>query len=104
MKSSRFSEERIIRFLKEHEAGVSRSPSVSQARRQRRQHLGRCFRIMTVVGDRTRENLALVTDTDTSPSGYRGARELDQPTTERGKPRIVVSDKDTELNSNAIRT
>jgi len=61
---------------------------------------GRRFRILTVVDDCTRENLALVADT--SLSGARVARELEQLVTERGKPRMIVSDNGSELTSNAI--
>ena len=61
---------------------------------------GRRFRILTVVDDRTRECLALVADT--SLSGTRVARELDRLVTERGKPKMVVSDSGSELTSNAI--
>jgi len=63
---------------------------------------GRRFRILTVVDDCTRENLALVADT--SLSGVRGARELDRLITERGKPRMIISDNGTEFTSNAILT
>jgi transposase InsO family protein len=63
---------------------------------------GRRFRILTVVDDCTRECLALVADT--SLSGTRVARELDRLMTERGRPRMVVSDNGTELTSNAILT
>ena len=63
---------------------------------------GRRFRILTVVDDCTRECLALVADT--SLSGSRVVRELDRLMTERGKPRMVVSDNGTELTSNAILT
>ncbi len=61
---------------------------------------GRRFRILTVVDDCTRENLALVADT--SLSGARVARELEHLVTERGKPRMIVSDNGSELTSNAI--
>jgi putative transposase len=61
---------------------------------------GRRFRILTVVDDCTRECLALVADT--SLSGLRVARELDQLIIERGKPKMVVSDNGSELTSNAI--
>ena len=50
---------------------------------------GRRFRILTVVDDFTRENLALIADT--SLSGQRVTRELDQVTTERGMPGTIVS-------------
>jgi putative transposase len=61
---------------------------------------GRRFRILTVVDDCTRECLALVADT--SLSGLRVARELDQLIIERGKPKMIVSDNGSELTSNAI--
>ncbi len=57
-------------------------------------------RILTVVDDCTRENLALVADT--SLSGARVARELERLVTERGKPRMIVSDNGSEFTSNAI--
>ncbi len=61
---------------------------------------GRRFRILTVVDDFTRENLALVADT--SLSGLRVTRELDQIIAERGMPGIIVSDNGTEFTSMAI--
>ncbi len=63
---------------------------------------GHRFRILTVVDDCTRECLALVADT--SLSGTRVVRELDQLMTERGKPKMVVSDNGPELTSNVILT
>jgi len=63
---------------------------------------GRRFRILTVVDDCTRECLALLADT--SLSGARVARELDRLISERGKPKMVVSDNGSELTSNAILT
>ncbi|WP_245497252.1 IS3 family transposase [Mesorhizobium sp. M5C.F.Ca.IN.020.32.2.1] len=39
---------------------------------------------------------------DTSLSGMRVARELDRLTTERGRPRMIVSDNGSEFTSNAI--
>ena len=63
---------------------------------------GRRFRILTVVDDCTRECLALVADT--SLSGMRVARELDQLIAARGRPLTIVSDNGTELTSNAILT
>ena len=63
---------------------------------------GRRFRILTVVDDYTRECLALVADT--SLSGIRVTRELDQLVMQRGKPKMVVSDNGTELTSDAILT
>jgi putative transposase len=53
-----------------------------------------------VVDDCTRECLALVADT--SLPGLRVARELNQLITQRGKPKMIVSDNGTELTSNAI--
>jgi putative transposase len=62
---------------------------------------GRRFRILTVVDDCTRECLALVADT--SISGRRVARELDDIIRRRGRrPETIVSDNGTELTSNAI--
>lgn len=61
---------------------------------------GRRFRILTVVDDFTRENLALVADT--SLSGLRVTRELDQIIAERGMPGTIVSDNGTEFTSMAI--
>jgi putative transposase len=55
----------------------------------------RRFRILAVVDHCTRECLALVADT--SISGQRVARELDNIIGQRGRPGIIVSD-----NSNAI--
>jgi putative transposase len=63
---------------------------------------GRRFRILAIVDDCTRECLALVADT--SLSGHRVARELDQLMSERGKSKMVISDNGTELTSNAILT
>jgi putative transposase len=61
---------------------------------------GRRFRILTVVDDFTRECLRLVVDT--SLTGLRVARELDQIAESRGYPCMIVSDNGTELTSNAI--
>src|SRR5579863_1751363 len=61
---------------------------------------GRRFRILAVVDDFTRECLCLVADT--SLSGVRVARELDQIIAERGRPLTCVSDNGTELTSMAI--
>jgi putative transposase len=51
---------------------------------------GRRFRILAVVDDCTRECLALVADT--SLSGRRVVRELDELLRRRGRPATVVSD------------
>jgi putative transposase len=61
---------------------------------------GRRFRILAVVDDFTRENLALVADT--SLSGLRVTRELDRVIAERGMPRTIVSDNGTEFTSMAV--
>ena len=61
---------------------------------------GRRFRILTVVDDFTRENLALIADT--SLSGLRVTRELDRVIAERGQPGTIVSDNGTEFTSMAI--
>ncbi len=61
---------------------------------------GRRFRILTLEDVCTRECLALVADT--SLSGRRVARELDQVIRQRGRPATIVSDNGTELTSNAI--
>jgi len=60
----------------------------------------RRIRILAVVDDFTRENLALVVDT--SLSGARVARELDAIIEVRGRPLMIVSDNGTELTSLAI--
>ncbi len=61
---------------------------------------GRRFRILAVVDDFSRENLVLVADT--SLSGRRVARELNQIVAERGMPKTIVSDNGTEFTSMAI--
>ena len=61
---------------------------------------GRRFRILAVIDDCTRESLALVADT--SLSGRRVARELDNLVRLYGKPTSIVSDNGTELTSRAI--
>jgi len=61
---------------------------------------GRRFRVLAIIDDYSRECLALVTDT--SLSGMRVTRELNQLLTRRGKPRTIVSDNGTELTSIAI--
>ena len=61
---------------------------------------GRRFRVLCVIDDFSRECLATVVDT--SLSGARVARELDQIAEARGYPCMVVSDNGTELTSNAI--
>lgn len=60
----------------------------------------RRFRILTVVDDFTKECVALVPDT--SISGLRVTRELNQAIAERGTPKTIVSDNGTEFTSMAI--
>ena len=62
--------------------------------------IGRRFRILAVIDDFTRECLALVADT--SLSGARVARELDDLIRRHGRPQTIVSDNGTELTSRAI--
>uniref|UniRef100_UPI002265E870 integrase core domain-containing protein n=2 Tax=Neokomagataea TaxID=1223423 RepID=UPI002265E870 len=61
---------------------------------------GRRIRILTVIDDVSRENLALIVDT--SLSGGRVARELTVLVERYGKPLIIVSDNGTEFTSHAI--
>lgn len=61
---------------------------------------GRRLRILTVVDDLTRECLALVADT--SLTGLRLTRELQQIVDVRGKPGTIVSDNGTEMTSMAV--
>jgi putative transposase len=60
----------------------------------------RRFRVLTVVDDCTRECLGLIADT--SLSGLRVARELHHIISQRGSPKMIVSDNGTEFTSNAI--
>lgn len=61
---------------------------------------GRRFRILAVIDDFSRKNLALVADT--SLSGGRVARELTALVERYGKPLMIVSDNGTEFTSHAI--
>ena len=61
---------------------------------------GRRFRVLAVIGDYSRECLALVADT--SLSGMRVTRELNELIAKRGKPRTIFSDNGTELTSMAF--
>jgi putative transposase len=58
------------------------------------------FSILAVADDFSRENLVLVADT--SLSGHRVARELDQIIAERCVPKTIVPDNGTEFTSTAI--
>jgi putative transposase len=61
---------------------------------------GRRFRLLTVVDDFTRECLAI--EVDTSLSGQRVARVLDQISRGRGLPERVVTDNGPEFTSRAL--
>ena len=61
---------------------------------------GRRFRVLAVVDDFSRECLALVPDT--SLSGARLTRELDEIIWVRGMPTTIVSDNGTEMTSSAV--
>lgn len=61
---------------------------------------GRRLRILCIVDDVSRERLATVVDT--SLNRVRMVRELGPLTRERATPRVIVSDKGTELSSNAV--
>ena len=61
---------------------------------------GRWFRVLNIVDDVTRECLRAVVDT--SISGRRVVRALAHLITERGRPKMIVSDNGTELTSNAV--
>lgn len=63
--------------------------------RQRHAGLQRRNRILVIVDDFARENLAL--DLDMPISGARVARELHAIIAVRGKPLMIVSDNGTEL-------
>ena len=61
---------------------------------------GSRFRILAVVDDSTRENLALVEDT--SMSGMRLTRELSRIVATRGLPETIVPDNGKEVTSIAV--
>lgn len=61
---------------------------------------GRRFRILNIIDDVTKECLGAIADT--SISGRRVARELDEIIRRRGKPGLLVSDNGTEFTSNAV--
>jgi putative transposase len=61
---------------------------------------GQRFRILNIMDDVTRECLAAIPDT--SISGRRVATVLSELVERRGKPRMIVSDKGTELTCNAV--
>ncbi|MDR6336940.1 putative transposase [Xanthobacter flavus] len=61
---------------------------------------GRRFRVLNIVDDFTRECLAAAVDS--SLSGARVVRELNEVIARRGRPCMIVSDNGTELVSPAI--
>lgn len=61
---------------------------------------GRKIRLLNVIDEFTRESLKMVVDT--SLSGARVARELDELIKNRGKPEQIISDNGTEFTSTAI--
>ena len=63
---------------------------------------GRRFRVLAIVDDCTRGNLALVADT--SLWEVRVARALDLLIAEHGQPKMIVSDDGSAFTRNAILT
>ncbi len=61
---------------------------------------GRRIRLLTIVDDFSRECIKITVDT--SLSGARVVRELNQLILERGKPEEIISDNGTEFTSRAI--
>lgn len=61
---------------------------------------GRKIRLLNIIDEFTRESLKMVIDT--SLSGARVARELDELIEKRGKPEQIISDNGTEFTSVAI--
>jgi hypothetical protein len=61
---------------------------------------GHRFRVLCIVHDCTRE--ALGTVVDSSLSGARMTRELDELVRRRGQPDMIVSDNGTEMTSHAV--
>jgi putative transposase len=61
---------------------------------------GRKIRLLNIIDEFTRESLKMVIDT--SLSGARVARELDELIKKRGKPEQIISDNGTEFTSIAI--
>ena len=60
----------------------------------------RCFRVLNIVDDFTKEAVAMVVDT--SISGHRICRELDQLCLIQGKPKSIRVDNGPEFTSNAL--
>lgn len=62
---------------------------------------GRCFRILNIIDDFTRE--AVATEVDTSLSGKRVARVLDALAVTRGLPKVIRCDNGSEFTSKAMQ-
>jgi len=62
---------------------------------------GRCFRILNIIDDFTREAVAV--EVDTSLSGARVARVLDRLAVTRGLPKVITCDNGTEFTSKAMQ-
>lgn len=61
---------------------------------------GRRIRFLNVIDEFSRESLKIVVDT--SISGTRVVRELNELINEKGKPQLIVSDNGTEFTSMAV--
>lgn len=62
---------------------------------------GRCFRVLNIIDDFTREAVAV--EVDTSLSGVRVARVLDRLATTRGLPKVLTCDNGSEFTSRAMQ-
>ena len=62
---------------------------------------GRCFRVLNIIDDFTREAVAV--EVDTSLSGVRVTRVLDRLATTRGLPKVLTCDNRTEFTSRAMQ-
>lgn len=62
---------------------------------------GRCFRVLNIIDDFTRE--AVACELDTSLSGVRVARVLDRLSATRGLPKVITCDNGTEFTSKALQ-
>lgn len=62
---------------------------------------GRCFCVLNIIDNFTRE--AVVCEFDTSLSGRRVARVLDDLATTRGLPKVITCDNGTEFTSKALQ-
>ena len=62
---------------------------------------GRCFRVLNIIDDFTRE--AVATEVDTSLSGRRVVRVLDSLAQSRGLPKIITCDNGSEFTSKIVQ-